>query len=89
MGGDPRSSWIFHARRWSGRIIYDGLLPSGIGLSDARFNQQQRVVNLNLRIAELETLKGVAVLTVGGTEEIAAGCAGDNGLFQRRPLFRG
>ena len=76
-----RGSRCLHGRSRSGRIIHHGLLTSGIGLSDARFNQQQRVVDLDIRVAKLEPLEGIATLAVSRAEEIPAGRAFNDRLL--------
>ena len=53
-----------------------------IRLGRLRLNQQKRVVELNVGIAELESIELALVLPVGRSEEISAARAFDDGLFQ-------
>ena len=57
-------------------------------LRGLRLDQQQRVVELDVGIAELESLEILATLPVGSAEEVAAGRAFDDGLLQHRAVFQ-
>lgn len=59
-----------------------------VGSGRGRLDQEQGVVDLDVRIAELEPLERLAGLTVCGAKEVARGGALLDGLLQDRAMLQ-
>ena len=58
-----------------------------VGFCGFRLYEQQSVVELNVRVAELESVERSVVLVVGGAEEVASSGTFDDGLCEYVAAF--